>query len=283
MKTLQGKRTLVTGAASGIGKALAEQFAERGAELLLVDLNDEALAITAKNFASRGIRAATYTLDVTDTAGIGALRDRIHRDGGPIDVLVNNAGLVFGGGFLDVPLEKHLTTYRVNTFGLVAMTHAFLPDLIARPDGHLVNVASASGFIGLPFGSTYASSKWAVIGFSESLQLELELQGHRHVHVTTVCPSYVSTGLFEGAKAPLSTSLLTAEVLARKVTAAVLADRFFVKTPWLVQATPMMKGLLPFGLFYKMAARLGVNTSMMEWRGRGAQVEKVPSRERGAA
>ena len=122
-----------------------------------------------------------------------------------------------------------------------------------------------------------------MIGFSESLQLELELQGHHHVHVTTVCPSYVSTGLFEGAKAPLSTSLLTADVLARKVTAAVLANKFFVKTPWLVQTTPILKGLMPFGLFFKMAARLGVNTSMMEWRGRGAEAEKAPVRERGAA
>ena len=94
----------------------------------------------------------------------------MHRDGGPIDVLVNNAGLVFGGAFLDVPLERHLTTYRVNTLGLVAMTHAFLPDLMAGRDGHVVNVASASGFIGLPFGATYASSKWAVLGFSELLE-----------------------------------------------------------------------------------------------------------------
>jgi short-subunit dehydrogenase len=181
---------------------------------------------------------------------------------------VNNAGVVFGGPFLDVPLEKHLATYRVNVLGLVSLTHAFLPDLLGRPDAHLVNVASASGFIGLPHGATYASSKWAVIGFSESLRLELELQGHRHVHVTTVCPSYVATGLFEGARAPLTTRLLTAERLADKVVSAMLRDAIWVRVPWLVKVTPMLKGVLPTRMFYSVAGVLGVNTSMTAWKGR---------------
>lgn len=282
MDTLKGKRVLITGAAAGIGKAMAEQFAARGAELVLVDLNREALEATGAGIAAMGAKVATYQLNVTDTAGITTMRDRIHRDGGPIDVLVNNAGLVFGGGFLDLPLEKHFTTYQVNTLGLVAMTHAFLPDLLSRPDAHLVNVASASGYIGLPFGATYASSKWAVIGFSESLQLELELQGHHHVHVTTVCPSYVSTGLFDGAKAPLTTSLLTAEGLAVQVADAVLANKVALNTPWLIHVTPMLKGLLPFAWFYRMAAWLGVNTSMMEWRGRPGETA-APATERKSA
>src|SRR5512144_1348418 len=189
MRTLQGKRALVTGGASGIGKAIAERLAAHGAELVLVDLNDETLHLAAAELSRGGARVKTYVLDVTDPSRITGLKEQIARDLGPIDVLVNSAGLVFGGGFLDVPLEKHLTTYRVNTLGLVAMTHAFLPDLIKGTDGHVVNVASASGYIGLPFGATYASSKWAVIGFSESLALELELQGQGHVHVTTICPS----------------------------------------------------------------------------------------------
>src|SRR5262249_2613898 len=188
--------------------------------------------------------------------------------GGPIAVLVNTAGLVFGGAFLDVPLEQHLTTYRVNTIGLVAMTYAFLPDLIAGRDGHVVNVASASAYIGLPFGATYASSKWAVLGFSESLALELELQGHGHVHVTAVCPSYVATGLFDGASAPRMTRLLTAARVADLTVRAVLRNRPYVRTPWIVQGTPILKALLPFRAFARVAAVLGVNTSMMEWRGR---------------
>ncbi len=260
---------LVTGAASGIGKAIATRLAGERAQVLLVDLNGAALAETADALARAGARVRTYVLDLTDSSRITGLRERVHGDGGPIDVLVNNAGVVFGGGFLDVPLERHLTTYRVNTEGLVAMTHAFLPDLIAGGDGHVVNIASASGFIGLPFGATYASSKWAVVGFSESLALELVLQGHPHVHVTCVCPSYVATGLFEGARAPVTTRLLTAERVADLTVRAVLANRPFVRTPWLVKLTPAMKGVVPFRVFYRVAAWLGVNTSMLHWRGRG--------------
>jgi short-subunit dehydrogenase len=269
VKTLAGKRVLVTGGASGIGKAIAARFAAAGAELLLVDLDEQTLRETVADFERRGVRVRPYPLDVTDTSRITGLKEQIARDVGRIDVLVNNAGLVFGGGFLDVPLEKHLTTYRVNTLGLVAMTHAFLPDLIAGTDGHVVNVASASGYIGLPFGVTYASSKWAVIGFSESLALELGLQGHAHVHVTSICPSYVSTGLFDGARAPRFTRLLTADRVADLTVRAVLANEPQVRTPWLVAVTPLLKAMLPFRLFYRMAALLGVNTSMLAWRGRG--------------
>jgi short-subunit dehydrogenase len=269
VQTLRGKRVLITGAASGIGKAIAERFAREGAELVLVDINETQLSATGAAIAARGTAVHTYRLDVTDLPGILALRERLLAEGGPLDVLVNNAGLVFGGPFLEVPLEKHVLTYRVNVEGLVALTHTLLPDLIGRPDAHVVNIASASGYIGLPHGATYASSKWAVIGFSESLVLELELQGHRHVHVTTMCPSYVATGLFDGAKAPVSTSLLTPEKVADLTARAVLGNKTFVRTPWLVKTTPMLKGLLPFSAFYRVASILGVNTSMLQWKGRG--------------
>jgi short-subunit dehydrogenase len=271
MQTLHEKRVLVTGGASGIGRAIAERVAAEGAELLLVDVNPGALEDAAAALARSGARVRTYVLDVTDTSRMVGLHEQIERDGGPIDVLVNNAGLVFGGAFLEVPLEQHLTTYRVNTIGLVAMTYAFLPDLIGGPDGHLVNIASASAFIGLPFAATYASSKWAVLGFSESLALELELRGHHHVHVTAVCPSYVSTGLLAGARAPRTTRKLTPERVAELTVRAVLANRPVVRTPWLVRVTPALKGIVPFRVFYRLAALLGVTTSMARWRGRGTR------------
>lgn len=268
METVQGKRVLVTGGASGIGKALAQRFAREGAHLVLLDLNEAALADAAQTMAGAG-SVKTCRADVTDATALREVRDRIHADGGPIDVLVNNAGLVFGGPFLDVPLEKHLTTFRVNVEGLVAVTHVFLPDLIGRPDAHIVNMASASGYVGLPFGSTYAASKWAVIGFSESLRLELEQQGRRHVHVTAMCPSYVSTGLFAGARPPRFTRMLTTERLADVTLRAVLSNRDTVRIPWLVAVTPLLKGVLPARLFYLTADILGATRSMSQWKGRG--------------
>jgi short-subunit dehydrogenase len=268
VKTLKDKRVLITGGASGIGKAIAERFAAEGARLVLADLNEKQLAETAAGLAEHGAQVESHVMDVTDAAQIAAVRDKMNREGGPLDVLVNNAGIVFGGTFLDVPLERHFTTYRVNVLGLVAVSHAFLPDLISRPDAHVVNVASAAGFIGLPYGATYASSKWAVVGFSESLALELELQGQRHVHVTAVCPSLVATGLFSGARPPRLTRFLIAEDVAEHTLRGVLANKPFVRLPWLVSVTPVLKGILPFRVFNRIAAMLRVNTSMEEWRGR---------------
>lgn len=268
MHTLQNKRVLVTGGASGIGKALSARLVREGSEVLLVDLNADWLATAAAELTAAGGRVRTYQLDVTDLEGIARLREAVHADGGPIDVLVNNAGLVFGGPFLEVSLDRHIKTFRVNVEGVVAMTYAFLPDLVGRPDAHLVNVASASGYIGLPHGSTYAASKWAVIGFTESLEQEFRLHKQQHLHVTAVCPSYVATGLFDGAKAPFSTRLLTPELLADRIVAGILANTRVVRTPWLVKVTPILKGLLPSPLFYAVSGVLGVSTSMTHWTGR---------------
>ena len=268
MKNLEGKRILVTGGAMGIGRAIAERFAREGAELLLADLNEAALPEAAGAVEAAGGKARTYRVDVTDPDSVAALRRQVLDDGGPIDVLVNSAGLVFGGAFLDVPLERHHLTYRVNVEGIVNLTHAFLPDLIERPEASLVNIASASGYIGLPHGSTYASSKWAVIGLSESIRLELEIQGRRHVGVTTVCPSYVTTGLFEGARAPFLTPLLTPERLADLVARGVRRKRTIVRAPWIVHTLPLMRGLLPVRLFDRVVGAFGVNRSMLDWKGR---------------
>ncbi len=277
MRNLNGKRALITGGALGIGRHVAERLVPEGTELVLVDLNERALNETLEDLEAVGGKASGYTLDVTDTDSIFRLRDRIHEELGPIDILVNNAGIVFGGAFLDVPFEKHVRTYRVNVEGLVAMTYAFLPDLVSRPESHLVNIASAAGLIGVPWGSTYASSKWAVIGFSESLRLELEMTGHQSVKVTTVCPSYVSTGLFEGARPPKTTSMLTPEGLAQDIVQAIHHDDVYLLTPWLVKLTPILKGVLPTRLFDMIGWALGASSSMAHWRGREKPDDVVPS------
>jgi len=153
--------------------------------------------------------------------------------------------------------------------GLVAVTHAFLPDMIKRPEAHLVHIASASGLIGLPYGSTYASSKWAVIGFGESIRSELNLMGHDHVHHTIVCPSYIGTGMFEGAQAPKATQILDPEYLAEKVTRAVERNRVYVLEPFMVKLTPLLRDLLPVSIYDRISNLFGADTSMAHWTGRG--------------
>ncbi|MCB1043397.1 MAG: SDR family oxidoreductase [Acidobacteria bacterium] len=271
MTQLSGKRVLITGAAQGIGFAIARAFAEKGAEIVLTDVQSEVLDRARATLTGEGKNAHAYVMDVTDQNAVLATRDAVHKDLGPIDVLVNNAGIVFGGAFLDVPLEKHRLTYGINTLGVMGVTHAFLPDLIAKPEAHLVNLASASGFLGLPYGTTYASSKWSVIGFSESIRLELEQLGHKHVHVTTVCPSYINTGLFEGVKAPLLTPILDPKKLAQQIVRAVSKNRIFLRTPFMVKTVPLLQGLLPRRAVDWIQAKFGVTASMSFWRGHGAK------------
>jgi NAD(P)-dependent dehydrogenase (short-subunit alcohol dehydrogenase family) len=269
MHSLTDKRVFITGGGSGIGRSLALRFAREGAEVHVGDLDLGAAEGAAQAITSAGGRAKAWKLDVTRAAEIAAVRRRMLEDAGPLDVLVNNAGIVHGGAFLDVPLDRHLATFQVNTLAVVAVTHAFLPDLAARPEAHIVNIASAAGLTGLPFASTYAASKWAVIGFSESIRLELLEQGRRHVRVTTVCPGYVGTGMFEGVRALRLTRILKSERVADLTVRAVLANREMVMTPWVVYLGPALRGILPRPVFDWTARLFGAQSSMAQWKGRG--------------
>ncbi len=261
------KRVLITGGARGIGLALAERFAAAGAELVLTDIDADALETAAESLRAGGSRCLAYRLDVTDPENIATVREALHRDAGGIDVLVNNAGIVHGGLFEEVPLDQHLRTYRINVEGTVATTHAFFPDLLRSPAGHCVFIASASGFIGLPGGSTYASSKWATIGFAESIRAELAHRDREDVGVTIVCPSYVDTGLFAGAEPPKTTRMLRPSELAEKVVRAVEKKRVWVMEPWIVKITPLIKHGLPTRVGDIVSSVFGADSSMDRWTG----------------
>jgi short-subunit dehydrogenase len=267
MHILRGKRVLITGGAQGIGRATALRCAREGAALLLADLKVDALPAVAEEIRQAGGTCASFRLDVTDPESILRLRDEVHAQGGPIDVLINNAGTVFGGAFLDVPLAKHYLTYQVNTLGLVGMTHAFLPDLLRGSDAHLVNIASAAAFVGLPYGSTYGSSKWSVLGFSEAMRLELADLGHTQVHVTAICPSVVGTGLFNGAQPPKTTQILKPDELAEAIVRGMLKNRPIVCAPALVNTTATLRGILSTRWFDRACRFFGANTAMLHWRG----------------
>ena len=259
MRKINGKRLLITGAGRGIGLAMAQAWAREGAQVLLTDVNEEVAVEAAQQV---GAGCLSYHLDITDAAGVSALRDRLLREQGPLDLLVNNAGVVFPGPFLDVPLAQHLRTYQVNIEGLVTVTHAFLPQLLERPVAHVVNMASATGLTSLPRAATYASSKWAVVGFSESLRCELKRRGQGRVGVTTVCPAYVDTGMFAGVRPPWWIPFLDVHRLAHQVVKAVKQGRPMLLEPWLVKVTPLLMATLPRSVTDRLAELLGVNQSM---------------------
>jgi len=267
MRSLRDKLILITGGARGIGLAMARRLGRDGGRIVLTDLDAEALDRARESLQQDLVECSVFTLDVTDIGALPDFRQRLHDQLGPVEVLVNNAGVVFGGPFLDLPLDKHLLTYQVNVDGVVAMTYHFLPDLIAAEEGHLVNIGSASGLVGLPWGSTYASSKWAVLGFTESIRQEMTELGHKHVGVTTVCPGYVDTGMFDGVRPPLLMPFLKPEQLAEKVRTAILKRQEMVLEPYLVKLTPLLKGILPRFLSDGLADLMGVTTGMKSWSG----------------
>lgn len=265
MTDIRDKRTLITGAGGGIGLTIAKAFAAAGADLVLTDIDMDALK-RAQSEIEGATRLQIVKLDVTDPEQVQKAREEVNSEG-PLEILVNNAGVVFGGPFLEVPLEKHLLTYKVNTLGLVTVTHTFLPDIIRQKEGHIINIASASGMLGLPMGGTYASSKWSVIGFSESLRLELGQLGKENIKVTTVNPSYVDTGMFDGVKPPMLTPILTPEKLAAKIVEGVQEDKIFINEPFMVKTIPLLKGLFPPRVADRLADLMGVNNSMDKWKG----------------
>lgn len=268
MKSFNGKKVLITGGASGIGKLLALELASKGASIVVVDINVDQAMEVARTIKGRGGRAHALHADLSDISTIKKCKSDVSALGIEIDILINNAGVVFGGEFEKLSLEKHLLTYRVNVDGLVAMTHLFFSDLRKSSEASIVNIASASGYIGLPYGSTYASSKWAVIGFSESLRLEFIERGITNIHVTTVCPSYISTGMFTGVRAPLVIPWLKPEFIVKKIIEGIQHQSPFVKEPMMVKWVEFLKGVLPLKVFNIASKILGISTSMTHWKGR---------------
>lgn len=263
---LSGKRIFITGAAQGIGREIALALAQKRCVLTLSDLNGDTLQATAADCISRGAEVEQLVLDVTDASAVAALRDSQSE----IDVLVNNAGTVHGGSFLDVPMSDHIRTARVNFEGVMAVTHALLPGMLERPSAMIVNIASAAGFVGLPFGTSYAATKWAVLGFGESLRLECEELGYDHIHLLHVCPSYVKGALFHGANPVGPTRLLAPEALARRIVRGIEREHNWVCMPWGVSFTRLLMAALPRKLADLALRVTGATKSMADWQGRGS-------------
>jgi NAD(P)-dependent dehydrogenase (short-subunit alcohol dehydrogenase family) len=253
-----------------MGKLWAEAFAADGARVALWDLDDAALAQTAAEFRAKGWPVHTQNVDVSRRSRVYAAATQLAADYGPVDVLVNNAGIVAGGKFLETKDERLEATIDVDLKALMWTCKAFLPGMIERGEGHVVNVSSASGFIGVPFLSAYAAAKWGVLGLTDSLRLEMQLLGHKGIGFTVFCPSYVDTGMFQGVKAPLFTPLLTPAVAVQRGYAAFRRGVYVVKEPFLVKLTPALQALLPTPVFDTISSLLHVNTSMEAWKGHGA-------------
>jgi short-subunit dehydrogenase len=263
-----GGTAVVTGAASGIGEALAVQLADRGSNLVLVDRDAQRLTLVAERVraASRGLRVTTHVADLSDdrqTAELGATLAAEHPE---TTLLVNNAGVALGGRFDQVTLDEFDWVMAVNFRAVVRLTHALLPALKAHPGAHVVNVSSVFGIFAPAGQAAYAASKFAVRGFSEALRHELAENG---VGVTVVHPGGIKTRIAESARTGSGVSaeeyeqgrkqfakLLTMppETAAAQIVAAIEKRRPRLLIGWSAKVPDVLVRLMP-GSYWKLIAR----------------------------
>ena len=197
MKRLEDRVVVVTGAASGIGRATALAFADAGAHLALADVNADGLEQTRALIAPKGRRATTHLTDVADEARVRELAGAVEREHGGAHVLVNNAGVSVGASFEDHSLEDFRWLIGINFWGVIYGCKYFLPQLRRADEAHIVNLSSVFGIVGVPLNSSYCASKFAVRGFSESLRAEL---ADSTIGVTSVHPGGVATNIVRASR-----------------------------------------------------------------------------------
>lgn len=276
-RTVHGANVLITGAAGGMGRMYAERaVAEAAASVTLWDRDAAALAraVDELGTASQGAtRIRSYVVDVGDLGAIAKTAQKVRKDVGNPDLLINNAGIVRGNRYFweTDNGEDTRPMMQVNALAPMYVTREFLPGMIAaayRP-ARIVNIASAAGTLANPRMAVYAASKAALIAWSDSLRLELEQADHTNVKVTTVTPSYISTGMFAGARGPVLTPVLEPEFVVDRVWRAMLEGRPLLELPWSVGLSRALRGILPTRVFDRIVGDgFGVYRSMEGFTGR---------------
>jgi all-trans-retinol dehydrogenase (NAD+) len=262
------QKILITGGASGIGKLMAESFAAEGAQVILWDIERAALEAVEKELNERGLRCATYLCDVSRRFSVHDTAERVLDEHGPIDILINNAGVVSGRALLEITDAEIELTFGVNALAPIWTTRAFLPTMSERGRGHIVTIASAAGLVGAPQLTDYAASKHAAVGFDDALRSELSHLGHGGIRTTIVCAYFISTGMFEGARAATRLfPILTPEYVTRRIIRAVRRGKRRLLLPRAVGLVYLAR-LLPTPIFDWLMRALGLTQSMDGFKGR---------------
>jgi NAD(P)-dependent dehydrogenase (short-subunit alcohol dehydrogenase family) len=255
MRELKGKVAVVTGAASGIGRALAERFAREGMKLVLADVEDGPLGEVKEAIVKSGTEAIAVRMDVSKAAEVDALARRAFEAFGTAHVVCNNAGVGGGGLMWQVPEADWAWILGVNLMGVVHGVRAFVPRMIEQGEGHVVNTASIAGLIAGPGMGPYCATKHAVVAMSECLHHELSMTTAGKVKVSVLCPAWVKTRIADsGRNRPVSAgesaarertdqektiegmiraavdSGIPPEVVAEKVLAAIVEEKFWILT-----------------------------------------------------
>lgn len=274
---IKGTNVLITGGASGIGRIMGRICLEKGASNLIVwDINQANIDKTEAELsdvkpAEAGVSKGqihSYIVNVSDPQAIKSAYEKVKSEVGEVDILVNCAGIVRGNNTFDKQTVQDIDlTMDINANAPMYVALAVLPDMLRRDRGHICNIASAAGMLGVPKLSVYCASKWAVIGWTESMRVELK-QARSHVRVTSVAPYFINTGMFDGVNSKVF-PILDPEKTAAKIIRTVEVGKSFRGIPFAYHFIRIWQGLLPNFLFDFIFGKVfGVYSVMDHFTGR---------------
>jgi NAD(P)-dependent dehydrogenase (short-subunit alcohol dehydrogenase family) len=272
-KDIAGKNAVITGAASGIGRALAVALAKEKCTILLADINEAGLKETAGLVRQAGGNGEVFLCDVSRLDDVIKMADHCFNTWGKVDILINNAGVVSTGFMGDIPVKDWEWIVSINFWGVVYGCHAFVPRMKTHGGGHIVNVASAAGIVSAPEMSPYNATKAAVISISETLKSEL---APHNIGVTVLCPTFIKTNLMSTMRftdefqrhfsiTSLDKAKMTPEKVARLTVRAIHRNRMYVLPQTAAKMLWISKRISPSGYygFLALMARIGWGRKLM--------------------
>lgn len=259
---------LITGGASGIGKIMGRMALEKGASCLIIwDINPQNIATAVSELSKIG-KVKGYIVDVSRNDLVTEGYNKVVNECGEVDILINCAGIVTSNKTFDKQTADEIVrTININTIAPMFVTRAMLPGMIRRNRGHVCNITSAGGMLSNPKMSVYAASKWGVIGWSDSVRIELQ-EMKSNVHVTTIAPYYINTGMFDGVKSRII-PILKPEYVSKKVIRAIERNKIFKGIPFGFHFIRFWQTVLPMRIFdFFFGKVFGIYHTMDQFTGR---------------
>jgi all-trans-retinol dehydrogenase (NAD+) len=281
MIELREKKVIVTGGAMGIGLATCRRLVKEGCDVTIWDLSQKDLDAAAKELKESGRNIFPYQCDVSDKDRVHELAMQAIKDMGRVDILINNAGFVRHGMFWDQPVENAVKQMDVNVNALFYSIHEFLPDMMQRNSGHIVNVSSGVAMASAPGLAAYTTSKWAVWGLTDVLRLEVLAAGKKGVKFTSVHPGNIMTGMFEGFELnalgrfispPVKDHDMIAEGIVEK---GLKKQRPLVVIPWQIYIALISRCLLPNFIVVRLALMVGMADCVKNYKGRKGYIHST--------
>ena len=269
-KSLKGKIVVITGAASGIGKKLAEKLAINGAKVVIADINlpnaeKVASEIRKKKIQGINLEALAIHCDLSDPTPIKNLSKLVKSHFGRVSILINNAGIVIGKSLPDLSPQEIDLTFKVNIISHFLTIKEFLPDMLNSNEGHIVTIASFGGHVGTDKLVDYSASKFACVGLDEALRSELRIMGS-NVKTTCINPYFINTGMFEGINTPIP--VLDPDYVANEIFQAIIWEKKVVFLPKGLEYLLRAARLLPVSYYDFLVNTLKFNRSMDSFIGR---------------